>query len=357
MTRRAHLVGAWPGRDPEHAMEAALDHLAPYLDRMSDGETGDRHLWVTPPIDMFRVNPDVEMLHDGNWTDYDDTAQWKVKDGVSMSPDNIRLKYALTFQGSFPSFKVLRERYDRRDLRFQQGIPAPIDLALYSFGEAVFGDPQILEACTAATAREIATIFELGGDDVVFQIETVVALVAVAQAPDDQQEAVAGQMAATLVDPVGRAPKGTRFGMHLCLGDFHHKAYGKMRDVRPLILLANAIAARWPDERPFDYVHVPFAAAAEPPIEDESFYGALAELRLPADVRFIAGFLHESLDLEGHRELLARIEGLVGREVDIAAACGLGRRATPQEAFEAMHETVALIEDTETLAGGRQARQ
>ena len=33
MARRAHLVGAWPGRDPEHAMELALEHLAPHLDR------------------------------------------------------------------------------------------------------------------------------------------------------------------------------------------------------------------------------------------------------------------------------------------------------------------------------------
>ena len=65
MSRRAHLVGAWPGRDPEHAMETALNYLSPHLDRMTDGETGDRHLWVTPPIDSFRANPDVEMLYDG----------------------------------------------------------------------------------------------------------------------------------------------------------------------------------------------------------------------------------------------------------------------------------------------------
>ena len=344
MTRRAHLVGAWPGRDPEHAMETALNHLAPHLDRMSDGETGDRVLWITPSIDTFRSNPDVEIVHDGNWTGYEDTALWKVKDGVTMDPDNIRLKHLLAFQGSFHSFTVLRERYGRGDLRFQQGIPAPIDLAAYSFGDAAFSDPQILEACTAATAREIANIVGLAGDEVVFQIETVVALVAVAQAPDDQQEAVAEQMAAGIVDLVRRAPEGTRFGIHLCLGDFHHKAYGKMRDVRPMILLANAIASHWPDGRPFDYLHAPFAAAAEPPIPDESFYQALSDLRLPADVRFIAGFLHESLDLEEHKRLLARIEGLVGRDVDIAAACGLGRRKTSDEAFEQMRETVALIE-------------
>ncbi len=89
MTRRVHLVGAWPGRDPEHAMETALDYLAPYLARMTDGETGDRHLWVTPAMDSFRANPDVEMEFDGNWTRNGDVARWRVKDGVTLDPENI----------------------------------------------------------------------------------------------------------------------------------------------------------------------------------------------------------------------------------------------------------------------------
>ena len=106
MARRAHLVGAWPGRDPEHAMELALEHLAPHLDRMTDGETGDRHLWITPGLDGFRANPDVEIVRDGGWTSYEDTARWRVKDGVTLDPDNIRLRYALSFEGSFPPFKA-----------------------------------------------------------------------------------------------------------------------------------------------------------------------------------------------------------------------------------------------------------
>jgi hypothetical protein len=223
MARRAHLVGAWPGRDPEHAMEMALRRLAPYLDRMTDGETGDRHLWVTPAIEKFRANPDVEIVRDGDWSDYEQVAVFRVRDGATLDPDNIRLPYALAFENSFPSFLVLRERFDRPDLRFQVGIPLPIDLALYAFGDAAMTDPSILEACTVATARPIERIRDQGGDDVVFQLETVVGLVAVAQAPDEAQEGVAAQMAGGIVDLAARAPEGTRFGIHLCLGDFHHR--------------------------------------------------------------------------------------------------------------------------------------
>jgi hypothetical protein len=343
MGRRTHLVGAWPGRGPEHAMEQALSRLAPHLDRLSDGETGDRHLWCTPVIEKLRANPDVEIVRDGDWSDYEHLAQWKVRDGHTLDPANLRTHYALAFRNSYPSFRILRENHGRPDLRFQVGIVAPIDLAIYAFGEAAFADPSILDAWQVATVRDIAAIHAEAGDDVVFQLETVVALVAIAQADDDAQPPVASQMAETMLDTVRRSPAGARFGIHLCLGDFHHTAYGAMRDVRPLVLLANAIAAGFPDDRVLEYVHAPFAAAKEPPIEAESFYEPLRELALPDDTRFIAGFLHESLDTEAHRELLARIERLAGREVDVAAACGLGRRDSDEEAFEQMRETAALL--------------
>lgn len=209
---------------------------------------------------------------------------------------------------------------------------------------SAFGDPSIHEACDLATAREIGKIVENADEDVVFQVETVVSLVAVAQAGDDAQPAVARQMAGAVTRVVALAPEGTHFGMHLCLGDFHHKAFGNMRDARPLVLLANAIADAWPAGRVLDYVHAPFAAAAEPPIADDAFYEPLDQLRPPEDVRFIAGFLHETLNLEAHQKLLARTERRVGREVDIAAACGLGRRDTAEEAVEQMREAAALIE-------------
>ena len=324
-------------------MEEALERLAPHLVRMSDGETGDRRLWVTPALDKFRANPDVEIVRDGDWSDYAHTAQWRVRDGVTLDPDNIRFHYALAFENSFPSFLVLRERFARPDLRFQVGIPLPVDIAVYAFGDAAFQDPTILEACTVATLREMQRIHERGGDDVVFQFETVVALVAVAQAPDDAQPGVAEQMAAGMIDAARRMPEGTRFGAHLCLGDFQHTAYGNMRDARPLVLLANAIAAGWPEGRILEYVHAPFAAAKEPPIADESFYEPLRDLALTDDTRFVAGFLHETLDAEAHRNLLARIERLAGRQVDIAAACGLGRRDSDEEAFEQMHATTVLL--------------
>jgi hypothetical protein len=331
-------------------METALNSLAPYLDRMSDGETGDRSLWVTSGIDTFRANPDVEMLHDGGWTSYEDTGQWKVKDGATLNPDHILLHYRNAFERSYPAFKVMRERFDRPDLRFQVGIPMPADLAVYTFGAAAFDDLGLIIACAAATLREVAGIVEAAdsSDDVVFQIETVLALVAAARETDPaKQDEIIQQFVQGMHALVGGAPEGTHWGIHLCLGDFHHTAYGNMTDSRALVQLSNALAGGWPEGRHLDYIHVPFAAASEPPVEDEAFYEPLRELDIPEDVPFVAGFQHEKLDHAAHKKFLDRIESRVGREVDISQACGLGRRDNPEEAFAAMKETVVLIEESD----------
>lgn len=134
-------------------------------------------------------------------------------------------------------------------------------------------------------------------------------------------------MAGGLARLVQATPVGTRFAVHLCVGDLDHKPMRTPTDSRPLVTLANAIVRRWPDGRSLERVYLPLAAGDVPPPTDPSFYRPLRDLRLPADVRFAAGFLHESRTLDEQRAILDIIEGAFGRPVDVAAACGLGRRA------------------------------
>jgi hypothetical protein len=92
------------------------------------------------------------------------------------------------------------------------------------------------------------------------------------------------------------------------------------------VLLSNAIARAWPKSRPLDFIHAPFAAAVEPPPLDPAFYAPLRDLRLPDSTRLVAGIVHEDRTLTEERQLLSLIEQLAGRQVDVATACGLGRR-------------------------------
>src|SRR6478672_6194069 len=123
MSRRTHLVGAWPGRSEAHAMERAFTELGPYLDRMSDGETGLRALWVTPTVELFRAHPDAEQIRDGQFTSYQDTPKHRIRDGHKLSGDAIDLGYFTAFSRSYPQFRVLRERFGRPEMPFQVGIP------------------------------------------------------------------------------------------------------------------------------------------------------------------------------------------------------------------------------------------
>jgi hypothetical protein len=143
---------------------------------------------------------------------------------------------------------------------------------------------------------------------------------------------------------VAGAPAGTHFGAHFCLGDFNHESFTHLEDAGPIARCANALVGGWPADKVLDYIHVPFAAAADPPPRDPEFYAPLSELRVPDDVRFVAGFIHESVSADELRPLLEIIEGAAGREVDVAATCGLGRRPSSDEAWDAMDKTCALLE-------------
>lgn len=212
-------------------------------------------------------------------------------------------------------------------------------MALFSMGLA--GPFRHRRPFTDATVREIERIHAQAGDDVLFQIEVPVELVFVTRVPAVAQPAMAAWMGGIVANLARRAPRGARFGVHLCLGDLGNKALGKLADARPLVFLSNSLARRWPSTQPLEYVHTPMAAGEEPPVLDPSFYRPLDGLRLPAGTRFVAGLLHEARTQEELWEILAHVESRVGHTVDIAAACGLARRGR-QAASEVMRQSAAL---------------
>ena len=111
MSRRSHLVGTIPAPGAREAMEMALDELGPTLDMLPDGETGERLDWVRQIIEGMRENPDVELAREGDWTDYDDSPQFRVKRGHKLRGDSIDLGYARFFRESYPVFQaVVAER-------------------------------------------------------------------------------------------------------------------------------------------------------------------------------------------------------------------------------------------------------
>lgn len=317
-------MGSLPGPDPATAIATALDTLGPFLRTLPDGETGDRRNWVISIVDGLRDHPDLELAKPGDWSDYDKTPVMKVRRGRQLFGANLDFGHVAAVTESFPVFQQAVMSAGRGDLAFQEGVPGDFDLAMFTLGPV--GALRHRRAFTEATLTEIRRVGDITGRTTLFQIEVPVELVLLAKAPPAARPALAALLARNVTRLAAAAPEGTRFGVHLCLGDMNNRAFGTMTDVSPLVLLANAIVSGWPDGRQLDLLHAPFAAADQPATVDPSFYAPLARLQVPTGVRFAAGFAHESQPLVDQLTIRSIIDEHLGREVTIAAACGLGRR-------------------------------
>jgi hypothetical protein len=333
-TRAAHLVGSTPFHDAPEALDIFADKLGPYLRTVPDGETGSRKNWIQVLIESFFDHPDLEAKRGGpadyDYSDYDRTPSFRVRSGHRLSGDRFDFGYLSHFRESWPEFARRRDAFGSTGNgsrpRFQVGIPGDLDLAVSAFGSPIAGIRN-RTAFRDATLRDISAIHAQAGDDVVYQVEVPVELVALTKIPGLLHAPIAGYLAGGIAQLAREAPEGTRWGIHLCLGDFNHRAMGRLPDVGPIVRISNAIVDRWPAGRSLDFLHAPLAAAAEPPPLEPEFYEPLRTLRLPPGTRFIAGFVHEKRTAGEHRELMARLDGLLGHPVDVACSCGLGRRS------------------------------
>ncbi len=344
--RRAHLVGSIPAGDAAEAMRLAVQRLGGDLDFLPDGETGERRNWIICMVEAFRDHPVLELARDGDWSDYDKTPRFRIRRDQRLYGAALDLGIVAAARRALPIYQAIRAELvaDGRvsdGLGFQVGIPGDVDLAMFTFGPV--GPIRHLRPFTEALALAMHQIRDLAGDAVLFQLEIPVELVLLARAPRPARALLAGQLARRVAALALAAPAGSRFGVHLCLGDMNHRALGRLSDAGPLVQLSNALLAHWPAGRAVEYLHAPFAAADHPPVDDPAFYRPLTGLRL-RQTRFVAGFAHEDQELTVQRRIRQQIEDAVGHRVDISTSCGLGRR-DPSAAGAAMDRIKTLLDD------------
>lgn len=323
--RRVHLVGTIPADSTESALKLVTDKLGDVTTAwLPDGETGTRKDWIGRLVENLKSHPDLELTRDGDWSDYDRTPAFKVKKGHRF--DYVELDYFEHFEESWPQFQQVRSGLGRSDLAIQVGIPGPIDVAFAAFGFNPASGLRNTRPFEDATLLEISKIHALGGSEVVYQLEVPIEIEIANRMPKPVRKAGVGQLAGRLLRVVRKSPHDTRWGFHLCVGDMNNTAFSRLDDATTLTLLANAIVDRFPKGRTLEFMHLPLAHGSEPPTLDERFYEPLTKLAVPTDVRLIAGFAHEGQSLEDQLAVRELIEARVGRPVDIAASCGLGRR-------------------------------
>ena len=339
-----HYVGSYPAPSAEAALADMLtEETRDKLYCVSDGET-DRPNWVVDQINSYRHNPAFRLVEDGNWEHYEDCPEFEIATNDLTSAD-IDLHYYDHAEQSWPAFMAARERVKRPDLKFQVGIPTGYDMSLFTLGIERGMDPAAIEAFTKATVEQIEQIHNSGfGDQVVYQLETPASL-SVALEFDDR--AVRQGLAKSVANLVDRSPDGTRFGIHLCVGDLNNVARKQPSDRRASVELANAIAAddAW-QRHELAYIHEPIAAGHDGlPQLNERMYVHLRDLKLPEGTRYIAGMVHEEQPLDDQRAVLNMIRRYLpqSQRLGIAAACGLGRRSSSKA-----HEVTRRMNDLTT---------
>jgi hypothetical protein len=318
-------VGTIPADSAALALKLVTDTVGDHTtDWLPDGETGDRKNWVGRLVEHLRDHPDLELAKEGDWSDYESTPGFRVKKGHGF--DHVELDYYEYFEESWPQFQEVRSTLGRPDLALQIGIPGPLDVAFAAFGFNPLRGMSNVRPFEDATAVEVAKIHAVAGEEVVYQLELPIEVEVANRIPKPLRRAGAIWLARKVLRVVRRSPHGTRWGFHLCVGDMNNEAFSRLEDTTTLVLLANALLERFPAGRRLEFLHLPLAHGSEPPTDDEAFYRPLGDLKAPAGVRVVAGFAHEKQSLEEQLDLRALIERLVGRPVDVAASCGLGRR-------------------------------
>ncbi|WP_051571473.1 hypothetical protein [Cryptosporangium arvum] len=328
-------MGSIPAADAAEAMRLAVDHLRGRLDYLSDGETGERSQWIMNVLDDFRHHPALEISRPGDFSGYDTVPRYRVRPGERLYGATLELGITEAARAAYP---IYREHRADGVGGFQVGVPGAIDLALFTFG------PRGVLRYERPFAEALAIAMnEAHGDDVLFQLELPAEAVLLTRAPRPARRALAALLAGRVAALALGAPRGARFGVHLCLGDLNHRALGAPNDAEPLVQLANALVERWPATRPLQFVHLPLAAGAEPPATDPAFYRPLRGLR-PRDVRVVAGYAHEGHDLAAQRRVRDYVEDAIGDRVDVSTSCGLGRR-DQADAVAALDRIGALLDD------------
>lgn len=211
-------------------------------------------------------------------------------------------------------------------MAMQVGIPGPIDLAFAAFGFNPVLGFRHARPFEDATVVDIARIDAEAGDEVVYQLEIPIEVEIANRIPQALRRVGANRLARRILRLIRRAPEGTRWGFHLCVGDMNNKAFSRLQDATTLAFLADALVRQFPAGRELEFVHLPLAHGSEAPTLDPEFYDPLNGLTVPHDVRLIAGLAHEAQSLEDQLKLRDIVEAQLKRPVDIAASCGLGRR-------------------------------
>lgn len=330
MSRLVHYVGSLPpevNKSPRDGMRWIIDHSA---------EAGLSTLpWDSDPrwiveflLGLAERGEALEVAESGDWGDYDKQQRYRVKSNVKLAPSHVSMRREEQIHQNLAIYRELVAADSRlADVPFQQSLPSPLDLSLFTFGQRpVF--LRYVSTYAEALADEVSGLHAADGGDLVWQLEAPTVLVLLNKTPRPLRGFVAKRLAAQMAGFVGRLPQDTRLILHLCYGNLNDRELIAPRDLAGVEVFLNALRDRLhAQNRTIPPVHIPAAYGSQPPPVRPRFYEALRSVH--ADWPLIAGVVDENQP-DDSRQALDLFEAAAGRTSHaVATACGLGRHSEP----------------------------
>jgi hypothetical protein len=323
---RSLLVGSVNLESPDAVFEAVGRVLGDDVDRVPDGETGDRLGWIMSLEPRIAAVGALEASSQtwGAQEARHDFTLFRPRTGVAADQVSFgNLGYADDAIASYERFALAQRSGVLPDgVRFQISLPTAF-MALLAYIDPGYREglaPAYEQALESEIGRIVAGI-PAGRLSIQWDCPCEVGIA----------ENVAVSSAWTLADAAAElarmaaiVPGEAELGYHLCYGDppdpesGHGKHWLEPKDAGAMVRLTNALLDEAP--RPVQYVHMPV------PIErdDDAFFAPLAYLCLPQETELYLGLVHFEDGVEGtQRRIDAASRHVTG--FGIATECGLGR--------------------------------
>ena len=322
---RAHLVGSVPLPDSETVFKTIADAIGSRLNRLPDGETGIRRMWIKFLQGVLADNPAIEVASEVppfRFVQWDgklirEIPRLRVKRGAVPDPGTFATGYAAMAIQSFEVFDRLQHTGTiPKDIKFQICIPSPL-APIYN-NMLPIDRPRLIPALTDHFTGEVARIAEsLPNDRIAIQWDVCQEVLAWEGYYEPGPVPFHRETIDVLADIGNAVPSAIDLGYHLCYGSPADEHLVQPKDAAVMTEMANRIVRQL--RRPIQFLHLPVPKART----DDGFFVPLTNLRLGSETELYLGLIHHD-DPAGDDQRLATARKCV-RVHGVATECGWGR--------------------------------
>jgi hypothetical protein len=320
-----HLIGSVPMADAETVFRSVAKELGPWLARIPDGETGNRHRWIwfqremllnNPAMELDPVTPPFELRQwDGAVLR---TTEWiRFRPGVDPNTVTFDTGYAEAAIESYATFRRLRDAGELpAGIRFQVCLPTPMASGyMYVSPSSLAAYLPVYERSLLKALRQIVDAIPHQDLSIQWDVcqEVLVFEHYFAHRPDTYKADIFAELA-RLGDAV---PPDVELGYHLCYGSPRDAHLVMPKDTGILVEIGNGLIDGL--KRRLDFLHLPVPQDRT----DAAYYAPLRDLRSPANTTLYLGLIHHD-DHDGDQARIASASAVVP-SFGVASECGWGR--------------------------------